>query len=352
MSELWGYTAGQRMAERDFREQRLADLAIQKDEIAVSQSLAAMDMQKKVAAASGQLKQPTSADEFVADLYARANINMQAGNTVKAGEIAKLASGLNKSSLDAEKAQLEVTTKKMEIYSSLLSGVTDEGSWKRANATFQIRTGTPSLYSDKPYSPALVEELQKGILALKDQSAIAAAQARKKSSEAAATEATARIDLIKAQTDLTRRRDSQLQKAGAGNTIPKASSTRAITDLMTKTFGYAVMPEDGRVLARPIAEEMEKLMRTQSLSQSEAANQAFIAAKERGHFSGYKVRPAQLGTEARPRELPTVKGQVDSAKLEDNLWYNVNGVPRLWMSGAKSFYTSDELAELDDLGDE
>lgn len=354
MPDIFGAPAGLEAAAASRRAQQLHELNLSKGELELEAAQMQIDSQRRMLelmnapSGPGQQQGPMAGVNDLADKMDRlANIALSAGLPEKAKDYAATGSTMRKNAADIEGKRLETDIKEMDLMSSLLQNVKDPVSWQRANAMYMIQTGKQSPWAKLPYNPQVVEQLQLGVASAKDRALTAAAQARTEASRAEVKEREARVPLIKAQTRLAEERRRKLEKAGATARIPKAADIRAITDLITKDFGGAALPEDLRVLARPVAEEMQDLMKQGNLTHSQAAEQAYQTAKARGDFGGLKPRRLDKGSKANPLPLPD-----DAKKLKKNMYYSKGGQTYLF-DGTK-FVTQGPItqAEADRMVDE
>lgn len=329
MPDLFGAPAGVALAEEGQRAQQMHELSMAKGETELAQAQIALSTQQRMlqlmsgAQAEGQQgggSSPFQTDDLAGNMDALAQMAMQSGMPEKAKDFAVAGSTLRKNQIDLTDKKLSSDIKEMTIMSSLLDGIEDQAGWQRAQAMYQIQTGKPSPWARVQYNPQLVDKLKMGIQTAKDRALTQAALAREKSTQSEMREREARIPLIKAQTRLAEERTTALKKTGAVTKIPKSGDLRAVTDLITKDYGGSILPEDMRVLARPVAERMVDLMKNQKLSQSEAAMRAYNEAKEEGAFGGVRPRSKMPGTVNRPMELPD-----DPKKLRPNMYYNRGG---------------------------
>jgi hypothetical protein len=345
MAEMFGAPVGVSKALSDIRAQELHDLSLatgrvelEKSKIELSSQKQMLEMMKATEARSNPQGRMDKTYDLAGSMDVLANLALRSGLPDKAREYAVAGSTLRRTTDEIEKNRLEATIKHLNLIGSLMENVTDERSWQQANAMYQLQTGKPTPYAKMPYNPQTVEQLRMGVMSAKDRALTAAAKAREKSASAVTEEREARIPLIKAQTELTNQRTAALKKAGAVAKIPKASEVRAVTDLIIRDYGAAMLPEDARVLARPVAERMVNIMKESNLTQSEAAEQAYQEAKADGAFGGIRPRPQMSGTLQKPLEIPQKNGKPDAAKLRANMYYQgvgkFSGRTFLWTGGA------------------
>lgn len=345
---MFGAPVGVSNAEADIRAQQMHELALAKGGVELKQAQMTLAAQERMlqlmqGLGSGQPQNPQShmmstvagdsSDQLASSMDLMANLAMQSGNPSQAKDFAVAGSTLRHNAAQIQKDRSAQMITELNFLGSLMEGVHDEASWKQANAMYQMQYGKPTPYAQLPYNPRVVEELRNGIMSAKDRALTSAAKAREKASAAVEAEREARVPLIRAQTELARERTTALRKVGAVTKIPKAGDLKAITDLMVKDYGAAMMPEDARVLARPVAERMLEIMKTQSLSQSQAAIKAYQEAKAAGSFGGIAPRPVMKGSAGKPLDLPETK-----EKLKPNMYYkgkgNWEGKTLLWTGAA------------------
>lgn len=325
MPDIYGAPVGLETAAASRRAEQLHELSLAKGDLELQSAQMALDSQKRMLElmnqpGGGGQQGPMAGVNDLADKMDRlANIALASGLPEKAKDYATAGSTLRKNSSDISNKKLETDMKEMELMSGLLANVKDQASWQQANAMYMIQTGKASPWARLPYNPQVVERLQLGVQSAKDRALTAAANARVEATKAEVKERTARLPLIRAQTRLADERRIKLEKAGATSRVPKATELRAITDLINKDYaGY--VQEDIRVLARPVAEEMQNLMREGNLTQSQAAMQAYQNAKSRGDFGGLKPTKPDKGSSANPLEIPD-----DPKKLKKNMYYTKGG---------------------------
>jgi hypothetical protein len=360
MAELTGFFAGERIAEEAqqhdelFRQQmEQGNVTLKQQGVNLEASQIALDSQKKmidllsrsdIGSGSGEDKSSQSTETLPNALDQMSMMYVQSGLPAQAVDTANKAATLRSNQSAIEHRQLQDAIKHLTIAADLTQDVHDQASWEKANQQYELITGDKSPLKDKngkllDYSPELMDNLQNSIQTAKDKALTAAAQARARASEAEIKERQARIPLLEAQKNATEARDANLRKTGAKG--PKPESLQAITDLITKDYAGAYLPEDARVIARPIAERATELIQTQGLSSSAAASRAYQEAKTRGDFGGARPRTPGSGTFNKPIPLPSEGGKIDKTKVRPNLWYNVNGTPMLYINGA--FHTQQEL---------
>lgn len=333
MPDIFGAPAGLELAAQGRRAQQQHEQNLQKGELELEAAKMALESQKRMlelmtqdqTGPAGQKPSMISgADDLAGKMDRLAEIALASGLPEKAKDYATTGSTIRKNSIEITNKKLETDIKEMDLMSSLLQGVKDPISWQQANAMFLIQTGRQSPWARLPYHPSLVEKLQMGVASAKDRAQTAAAAARVEASKAEVKEREARVPLIRAQTRLAEERRRKLEKAGATSKIAKPADIRAISDLAAKDYpGYP--PEDIRVLARPVAEEMQDLLKQGTLTHSQAAQTAYDRAKARGDFGGLKPRRPEKGTVANPLELPT-----DKTKLKKNMYYQKGGAKYLF----------------------
>jgi hypothetical protein len=355
MVDITGVLGGERVAEQDAQSkalfaQQLQDnnISLQQHGITLETSKIALESQQKMmqlmqdsvkgkGGANGPGKVDTEALPNALDQMAA--MAAASGLPGQAADYAGKASTLRKNQQAIQHQQLTDAIKHLTIAADLTANVHDQESFDRANSEYEMATGEPSPFAGQKYSPELLENIHNSVTTGKDKALTAAAEARQQASLAEVREREARIPLLKAQTDLTESRDNAIRKNGGK--IPKSEDLRAVTDLITKDYAGAYLPEDARVLARPIAERAAELVQKQGLSKSVAANRAYQEAKAAGTFGGARPRAPGTGTFNKPIPIPMDGNKVDKSKMKSNLWYDVGGKPMLLVGG--KLYSQQEL---------
>lgn len=352
---MFGAPIGVSQAEADQRAQELHSLAMGEGQVRLEQAQMTLASQKQMMdlmkgldtgpTAPGGPAGPGSpqdamssiagdkSDGLADSLDLMANLSMKSGLPAQAKDFAVSASTLRKNAAEIQKDKTAGMITELNLVGSLMDGVHDEASWRQANAMYQMQTGKPTPYAKLPYNPQVVEELRRGIMSAKDRALTASAQAREKASEAVEKDRTAMLPLIRARTALTEERTIALKKAGAVTKIPKPADIKSITDLLVKDYGASMLPEEARVIARPVAERMLEIMKSQAIPQSQAAMKAYQEAKAAGDFGGIRPRTTMGGTAERPFDLPS-----DKSKLKINMYYKGKGAyegkTMLWTGAA------------------
>lgn len=336
--QMFGAPIGESQAMDDIRQRQLADLALSEGSVKLQEAQVTLESQKSMLAmmqqggimpqTGGQPQQPqqpstADANDKAYDLAGMmdklAVMSAASGMPEKAREYATAGSTLRHQSDQNADTDFKEKIKHLDYIGTLMQNVHDEQSWKQANAMYQMTMGQPTPYAQMPYNPTVVEELKAGVATAKDRATTAAQEALKISRQSATDERNARIPLIRAQTALANERTDHLRKSGAVGLIPKAGDVKAITDLITKDYPSA-MPEDARVRARPIAEDVLRIQRTTNLTQSQAVEKAYQNAKSAGAFGGLRPGVAMSGTLDKPMDLPA-----DYSKLKKNMFYKGKG---------------------------
>jgi hypothetical protein len=348
MPDIFGAPMGVSMAEADMRAAQSHMQQMAKGSIEIQQATMTLAMQQRIMQAmqqqdQGQAGPFAATTDLAGKMDVMANIAMESGQPDKAREYATAASTMRHQNAQIQNAQVSAAMKDASLVGSLMENVQDQASWQAANLMYQAQTGRPSRWANMPYSPQLVQRIISMSQTIKDKALTAAAQARTQDSIAETAERQARVPLIEAQTRYYDDRDIALRRAGATGKIPKSGEIKAITDLMKQE--YDATDEHLRVLARPVAERMVDLMQKQHLTQSEAAHRAYQEARDRGDFGGMRRSRVIKGSgKDSAMALPISGGKIDRTKLLDNMWYMVQGQPKLYMDG--QFRDESELDQI------
>jgi hypothetical protein len=322
MPDIFGTPEGSIAAQKQQQEAAMFGLSYAEEaqkvqvgaiQLAQQQKMLQMLQQRAV----GQPGQPSSNDALdssIEEMYSMAGMYEATGQLDKAGKLFSQASTMRHNQADIESKRLTESMKAFNTMSSLMDGVTDQASWQRANATYELATGQKSPYAQLPYSPRVVEKIKAGIASAKDRAATKAAEARTRDSDAAALEHKARIPLIAAQTQLTKDRDAAITKAGGKALLPNAQDISAVKEILGAKFGADPLDPETQMVARQIAERKKELQVNEQLSPAEAAARAVKEAHEAGLLRGINTN---LGNINRPMALPP-----DPKKLKVNKWYS------------------------------
>jgi hypothetical protein len=222
-----------------------------------------------------------------------------AGLTEEARKLAGTASQLRQreaaavsSRVNAIKTNLEIVRSRANLIGQLLADVNpnDEASWRRANELFEFETGEPSPYTDQPYSPALVDQVRRAALTVKERADIAdkaATRAATKNYRSARLRQLDRANEIRKQEAETRKAAEERRAKGGGGksvTSPNRDEQDQAERLIKGDFGKldAADLEDASF---SIASEARALRRANpALSPSMAIRQAYNEAVKAGDF--------------------------------------------------------------------
>lgn len=328
-SGMFGAPVGISAAEADIRANQLAELALAEGSVRLQQAQMTLGQQKQMlelmkgGMQQGQ-RQPGQADSQANDLANMMDslsvMAAKSGMVEEARKYATAGSSLRTNASTIQTNETNAQIKHLNMIGSLMEGVHDERTWQQANKMYEMQTGKPTPYAKQPYNPQMVEQLRMGVMSAKDRALTSAAKAREDAARAEIEEKEVRRELIKSQTRLSNERTKALVKTGGKVLLPKATQLRAITDLIVKDYGAGILLEDARVLGRPVAERMMKIMKDQGLSESEAANRAYQEAKSSGAFGGLRPQPKMSGSFDKPLDIPE-----DSTKLRTNMYYHGKG---------------------------
>jgi len=328
-----------------------APIELQKNEVELQRDKIALQQQVTVLSKMQNLKPPTEADnpDSLAGVLSQvAQIQLEAGLPDAAAKTASEASRLleNSSKIDARAYKMQ--TERMSKFANILSGVPDTPQGY-ALALQTMLASDPGVAKDpgfqklmkQPWQPGMVARLQQAVVTRKEQAEIDYRGKAAKHAQAAAVVDQHRVGLIDAQKKLAEDRDKHIDKEGGS--VVKADDRKAIFDQIMRDYPGAD-PSDASVRARPLAEEMVKMMREQHLTQSQAAVRVYENARSAGAFGGLRQAPIAKGSKpGMPLDLPT--GKDAEKKLQQNQWYMVQGEPRLLMGD--KFFSEQELDQID-----
>jgi len=342
-----------------------APIELQKNQIELEKDKISLQQQVTMLSKMQQLKPPREADtpDSLAGVLSQvAEIQLEAGLPDAAAKTAGEASKLleNSSKIDARAYKMQ--TERMSKFANILSGVPDTPQGYSLALQTMVASD-PGVAKDpgfqklmqQPWRPGMVAKLQQAVVTRKEQAEIDYRGKAAEHAQAAAVVDQHRVALIDAQKKLAEDRDKHIDKEGGS--VVKADDRKAIYDQIMRDYPGAD-PSDASVRARPLAEEMVKMMREQHLTQSQAAVRVYENARSAGAFGGIRQAPVTPGSKPGvPLPLPpdlVVKNKGASLelqkkeagkKLQQNQWYMIQGKPRLFMGD--QFFSEEELDQID-----
>lgn len=354
MTELFGFQAGQRLAEKDNLEQQLGqmsleqgqqslkrgDIGIQKDQVDLENAKLTQDRQTEFLkllkqsegkGQGGSAGTPASGEDLATRLDNLAEISMKAGLPEQGGQYGKEAANIRNNSSLIKSRENDERNRRLTYAAGLLDRVTDEGGWQQANMLYSIEFGEASPFANLPFTNELVGKIKDSVTSQRQKSLIEAATIKAEEADAQLKKIQSQTQLNKAKTVLTVTREKNLEKAGDKTPLPKAGDLKAVSDLITKEYGSGTTVEDIRVLSRPIAERMVQLQKELNIPQSEAAARAFKEAQDAGDLGGLKENRKKPGSKESPLTLPS-----DAGKYKKNMYYTV---PTGKYAGRTALYT-------------
>ena len=315
MAELWGFQAGQQQAQQYTQNQALFNLAQAEGGMKLQEDAVSLETQKlglaqqemmlnllKNRATSRQTKAATSSaqsggalpgtgpnmDELAEKADEDGDILAATGKLNEASESYERASSIRKNSAEISKNQAEQNMKDIGTLASILedgkaqiaAGADPQKVWQEGNLKYMAVTGRESSVAHMPYSPELLDAVERGAQTMQQRAATQAEQARTKAEVAAAADAKARAPLIAAQTRVAQERADNLAKAG---TVPNKAMLDAAKHYINENFN--VDPDNLDIYAGPVAEDAERLMRQNHMAQSEAVATAYRNAERAKSFA-------------------------------------------------------------------
>lgn len=339
MAELFGFQAGQRLAQKDKLEQQMAELSlqqgqqqlrrgevqIQQDEVTLDNAKITRDRQLKFlealkasegAGLGGTAGTPASGKDLSAQLDDMARLSLEAGLPEQAAKYAGEASQIRNNQSLIKQRDNDQRNRQLNYAAGLLDDVKDEQSWAQANMLYSIEFGEESPFANLPFSPELVEKIKDSVTTQRQKSLIEAAEVKADQADEQLRKIEGQIKLNEARTRLINAREKSLEKAGDKSVIAKPGDVKVITDLLETEYGTAGVAADRRTIALPVAERMLQLQKELQIPRSEAAARAFKEAKDAGEFGGLKERKKTPGTKEFPLSIPK-----DSKQLKNNMYY-------------------------------
>lgn len=240
---------------------------------------------------------------------------------------------------------LQGVRQQANILSETVGTAKDEDSWRIGNELYRSRMGEPSPYADMPYSPELVDQINKSAMTANQRATEAeralTRRATKDYRDRRLKQIDKQNDIRDKRLDIERNREDRLAKGGGGKSVvrPSDGEIKAAKTLITKEFPDIEGAQDA---AYNIASEARALMRANpALDSSTAISQAYQAARANGDFTsvdgafgtrfGRKTTYGSGKSSASPRSLPMAEGKIDAGKLKPKTWYmSPQGVPGMW----------------------
>lgn len=275
-----------------------------------------------------------------------AMIELQSGKVDSAAKMAGAASKIQEDASKIDYRQFRMQTQRFEQFAGVLSTAPDTPQGY-AQALASMMSTDPRVAQDPkfqklaqtPWRPGLVPALRAQVMSEKDRAEINYRNQAAEHAQTAATVDKNRVGLIQAQTRLANDRDALVKKGGA---IPyKTEQLRAVTDMAVRDFPSAD-EHDIRVRARPLAEEVVKMIQQQHLTLSEAATRVYEKARSDGTFAGLRQMPIQKGS--KPGAALPLPAKAD--QMRENQWYMYKGKPMLKVG--ENLYSEEDLAGMDD----
>lgn len=222
---------------------------------------------------------------------------MKAGLTTKATEFSKTGAylraqeSLQQSRVAAQRVnELKAAGTRMDLFGRLLTDVTDEDSWNRANLMYQLESGAPSMWAGLPYSPDLVQRLRTGAMSVKDQIAEQLRGEENASKERSRRALAAhRLQIEGIQKDRNRimeEREKRISKGGSGKAVTGPAKAEVDQAVRLVKGDFKDLPDSDYLnAAYEVAAEAKSLRRQNpALDANTAIQQAYLKAKSRGDF--------------------------------------------------------------------
>jgi hypothetical protein len=352
----WGFQSGKAAGElhtatlrKMATEDKAGQLDIRKAQTELEQNEAFVQAMKdgKVGGVGGTAGSPADASATLENLGMLA---LGTGNIDKGEKLLTASSTVANQQSLAARREAKTAHENLSTLANLYGGVTDETSWNRANAQYQMSTGQASPFAGQPYSEALVQQARSATITAKDRAAIAVSGMRQKLlDEQVKTEANRRA-LIIAQEKNTEARTTAIGKAG-GTPVPTQYVT-AVTNKLKDIF-EDTGERNLSAAALPLAEQVFSRVRDEGLSMSEAVNAVVEQAQTTGELGG--LTPMGEFSPGTHRDMPRAfpldkKGAIDVTKLKKNQYYDAGNGAVIWYNpqGKLIRFEADEEHTLDD----
>lgn len=362
-TELFGSPLGDRAFLEDQHTKglsRLQNAQADRSELAVQQERQFANLMR-MAATGGETAMPTGNDlenvfgNFDAPEGGMANklnrlaqLATQSGLVTRGATLAKDAATLNSrySAAAASRAvaglrQIRQRKEEAGMLGQVMGDVTDQDSFDRANAAYQMTTNKVSPYAGLPYTPQLVQRVRDAAISAKDQEAQALREADSRSRNAFREARLRQHDeanaISAAARGVQRDQEGRLVKVGGGKPLTISNNDRdAASALIVKDFpefGTKEMNTERFVAANTVASAAKVLMqKNPALNWQEALAQAYTTERasfktETGMFGGRKVK-FEGGGKSAQTAIPLPKSAEDARV--GTFYYGPNGAIGRW----------------------
>lgn len=274
------------------------------------ESAQARRMQELMQQEGSSSQQIGSVEDPAARLMSLSNLAFQSGQVKFGAELATKASTIQRqrtqdtaSLAAAEKAELDGNLKIANLTRELVKDVTDEASWTRANASFQMLTGQRSPFMGQPYSPELVKGISDSMVKASDKLLADYRQKeheRKKASDRETDQDRDANRSLRAQElQLRKAREARMAKnSGKKEKPPGFPSVREVDDARGLLKGMALDEDDLDDTATEIAQEARRIRQINpGLTPREAMAKILLEKQQRGDLvPGQKSKLPFFGT--------------------------------------------------------
>jgi len=279
-------------------------------------------------------------------LMGLSNIEAQAGNVVKAGDMMKAASAAQAHEETARAAivrqgidQFKSNAARATAIASTLEGVTDQASWDAANARFEQQFQVTSPYKNLPYDPQFVEQLKSAAMTEYEKANVGIRQADELSKDAnrrSQIEHRLAMAEFAAQREARARQKAIDDKKLAGKDVgsPTPDERRA-AKLLISSEGLAVGDDLDRAAFDVAAEARGLRKGNPGMTMDIALQRALKAKRDNGDFTAGESGTLGFGkkppTYAPAQDLPA-SGKTSDLVVGKN-YRNPTGKVMKWTKG-------------------
>lgn len=325
----------------------------EKTSLATQQERTMMELARRRAAqrAPGS---PEPSGSFVTD-----SLDQLAQDAVDAGMVVKGADLAGKSSLirqhmsaaansDSNRRthELKLIRDRLEAFETLARGSTDETSWRRNNAMFELQFGVPSPYSGIPYRKEFVDQLTDSMTSAKDKTSQKILDEEYKSRERNRVDMQGdrkvHRDIERERLTLQREREERLAKAGGGRGIgtPTDNELDQARALLKQRFPGLTDTNAKDRAAFDVASAAKELLRQNpALNPGQAMQRALAQEVAAGSFSGTswlgQPKVKEFEGAGKTQEAPIDARTSRPATLIENRWYHTPRGIEQYLGGKK-----------------
>lgn len=343
MSTLGGWNAQQQA--QDLHD--MAGLTAEKTQIEIQSAQQTLDQQAALMEKLKGMSFDKDADPSNT-LYKISVAAAETGNYGLADKTANTASTIQANNALMQRRAAKTQIERAEMAGNIARTWHDQATMDQGIMMWESQTGQQSPYKGKPYSDGLRDAVIAATVSKKDEAQAQLDAAKVKESAAAEAKNRSVIPLNKARADAAAALAVNRRKVGGTDSgkTPKGLLVAANNALLTAYEFDADHKPQAKVLAQPIAEDAEGIMKETGVSQSVAIARALRRAQEDGTLGGLTTRKTGKGDYHAPLPIPaktpTMTKKEFMASFQDNKYYTMpDGSVQRW-NAAKHIFSNDD----------